>query len=308
MFVYCDFLYYQLLLIIAIGEASVNVQYIHKYSYSQTVSGTYLFYYCDVEGATLQWEVNHSPLGGFINGQAGMVQKSTRSNFNYTTLLLTSLDINDTMYFFESMLIVSAASSTPLEVVCISDIDLNTTNNFGAPVQREMYESVLNSERNVILNHLFSKEETARNNSHFSLFLCSVQQDFQAWELNNNGLPFGFSILDNEDRVIPSPFQGKMSVNMVAFLAFNVEYVLSTFLLLQGMPNVNISCASGLYSVEVYVVNERDAYTTEFTVHLPTNPVSVHYNNTETEIASQSKSSIIFISVLILHTIYILDI
>ena len=107
-------------------------------------------------------------------------------------------------------------------------------------MQHDSYQSMLNPERNVILNNLFFKEQTARNRSNFSLFLCSVQQDCQAWELNNNGLPFGFSILDNEDCVTPSPVLGKTSVSVVAFLAFNVEYVLSTFLLLQGMPCFSI--------------------------------------------------------------------
>ena len=87
-----------------------------------------------------------------------------------------------------------------------------------------------------------------------------MQEDIQAWELNNNSFPFGFSILDNEDRVIPSPYQGKTFEDMNAFLTFNTKYVLSTFLLLQGMPNVNICCASGLYSVEIYDVDETDAY------------------------------------------------
>ena len=75
------------------------------------------------------------------------------------------------------MLIVSAASSTSLEVVCISEIALNTTNNFWTPVQSDTSQSVHNSERNVICFPKKKQQEIVPI-SVCLYVVCSMQQDF----------------------------------------------------------------------------------------------------------------------------------
>ena len=278
---------------VKLQELNVNVQYLHSNRHLSDSSVAKHIFFCGVKGMTLQWEVNNAPLGGFTEGQVGTVLRNSKSNFNYSAVLLSSQ--RDLEYYsFSSLLIISSARSHLLEVVCVSDVGYNVTNNNNVPLllQQEMQQNRSDASGNVILQDLFSSGDMLNNTESIDMFICGVQEDFQSWEVNENGLPFGFSILDNEDRSIPSPALDRTSVTTLAFLTTSEPYRLATYLLLVGHSNVNITSACGRYHVNLFIHDQQQIPTTTAQAYNDLTTSSKEYSKVSKECSFTSEISV----------------
>ena len=169
------------------ATADVNVMYLR--GVPQLDNSSYYDYYfsCNTIGLTLQWEVNGSPLGGYMGGAVGYVFSSSRSGYKYTATLLSSKWITGRQYTFDSVLIVSLLGSSNLNVTC-----RNGPSSFESVNNAEIKADVKNqvTDDSVYLVYLLTLSIVSTNGYSTSIFVCGVKKQFMTWQTNTRNFEF----------------------------------------------------------------------------------------------------------------------
>ena len=244
--------YFILLLAIVCSQSKVEVHYITRRPHLNDSSITDYYFACNVVGETLQWEVNGFSLGGFVNTEVGLVRISERSQFNYSSFLITGLPF-ERKYILDGVIVVTTTSQAELRVTCLSDLGNNSTDTTATPLVQTVGEVVVDNSTNVLLQHIFTAQIIRDANiSTTNVFLCGTNSDFLTWEVNG-GLPFGFSVQEKIGRTLPSPNDHRTFVHELSFKSSSDVYTVTTMLILSGSPNVSIRCSSGLDATDIAI-------------------------------------------------------
>ena len=204
------------------------------------------YFACSTEGKILQWRVNKDVFGFIggettgITGTTGTTITRTTSNYQYITTLLSSQSSQAGLYTLDAVLIVSTSvSNMDITVTCVDGISsTSVTINDTATVQNV----ILNRRSQNVFLLLFSANIV--NNSTTYFYLCGVNDEFQHWQINS--LQYGFTNTDaiGQNRTFLSADQTVAAQQ--AILIAQEPYSVS-ILLLTGIPDVNITCASSKF-------------------------------------------------------------
>ena len=247
-----------LMSIIACSQSEVKVRYITRRPHLNDSSITDYYFACNVVGETLQWEVNGFSLGGFVNTEVGLVRISERSQFNYSSFLVTGLPF-DSNYILDGVIVVTTTSQAELRVTCLSDLGNNSTDTTATPLVQTMGEVVATPSGNVLLQHVFTSQiiRDVNRSTTTNVFMCGTNSDFLTWEMNG-GLPFGFGVHDITGRTLPSPRPDRTFVPELSFKSSSDVYTVTTMLIVSGSPNVSIRCSSGLDVTDIAIQEQID--------------------------------------------------
>ena len=243
----------------ASSQSEVKVHYITKRPHLNDSSITDYYFACNVVGETLQWEVNGFSLGGFVNTEVGLVRISERSQFNYSSFLITGLPF-ESKYVLDGVIVVSTTSQAELQVTCLSDLDNNSTDTTATPLVQTIGEIVTDNSTNVLLQHVFTGQiirDAGRSTTTTNMFMCGTNSDFLTWEVNGR-LPFGFSIEEMTGRTLPSPSPDRTFVRELSFKSSSDVYAVTTMLIVSGSPKVSIRCSSGLDVTDIVIQEKND--------------------------------------------------
>ena len=249
--------YLILLSAIACSQSEVEVHYITRRPHLNDSSITEYYFACNVVGETLQWEVNGFSLGGFVNTEVGLVRISERSQFNYSSFLITGLPF-ERKYILDGVIVVTTTSQAELRVTCLSDLGNNSTDTTATPLVKTVGEVVTDNSTNVLLQHVFTAQIISdANRSTTNVFLCGTNSDFLTWEVSD-GLPFGFSIHEMTGETLPPPSPDNTFVPELSFKSSSEVYTVTTILIVTGSPNVSIRCSSGLDVTDIAIQEKID--------------------------------------------------
>ena len=243
---------------IVCSQSEVEVHYITRRPHLNDSSITDYYFACNVVGETLQWEVNGLSLGGFVNTEVGLVRISERSQFNYSSFLITGLPF-ESKYILDGIIVVTTTSQAELRVTCLSDLGNNSTNTTVTPLVQSMGEVVADNSTNVLLQYVFTRQiiRNANRSTTTNVFMCGTNSDFLTWEVNG-GLPFGFSVQDMTGRTLPSPSPDRKLVPELSFKSSSDVYTVTTMLIVSGSPNVSVRCSSGLDVTDIAIQENID--------------------------------------------------
>ena len=243
---------------IVCSQSEVEVHYITKRPHLNDSSITDYYFACNVVGETLQWEVNRLSLGGFVNTEVGLVRISERSQFNYSSFLITALPF-ERKYILDGVIVVTTTSQAELRVTCLSDLGNNSTNTTVTPLVQSMSEVVADNSTNVLLQYVFTGQiiRNANRSTTTNVFMCGTNSDFVTWEVNG-GLPFGFSVQDMTGRTLPSQSPDRTFVPELSFKSSSDVYTVTTMLIVSGSPNVSVRCSSGLDVTDIVIQEQID--------------------------------------------------
>ena len=230
---------------IACSQSEVQVHYITKRPHLNDSSITDYYFACNVVGETLQWEVNGFSLGGFVNTEVGLVRISERSQFNYSSFLITGLPF-ESKYVLDGVIVVTTTSQAELRVTCRSDLGNNSTDTTATPLVKTVGEVATDTSTNVLLKHVFTAQiiRDANRSTTTNVFMCGTNSNYLTWEVNGRW-PFGFSDQEMTGLTLPSPNPDRTLVTELSFKSSSGVYTVTTMLILSGSPNVNIRCSSG---------------------------------------------------------------
>ena len=247
-----------LMSIIACSQSEVEVHYITKRPHLNDSSFTDYYFACNVVGETLQCEVNGFSLGGFVNTEVGLVRISERSQFNYSSFLITGLPF-ESKYILDGVIVVSTTSQAELRVTCLSDLGNNSTDTTATPLVQTMGEVVAASSGNVLLQHIFTSQiiRDANRSTTTNVFMCGTNSDFLTWEVND-GSPFGYSIHEMAGETLPPPSPDNEFVPELSFKSSSEVYTVTTLLIVSGSPHVSIRCSSGLDVTDIAIQEKID--------------------------------------------------
>ena len=249
--------YLILLSAIACSQSEVEVHYITRRPHLNDSSITDYYFACNVVGETLQWEVNGFSLGGFVNTEVGLVRISERSQFNFSSFLITGLPF-ERKYILDGVIVVTTTSQVELRVTCLSDLGNNSTDTTATPLVQTVGEVVTDNSTNVLLQHVFTAQIIRdANRSTTNVFLCGTNSDFLTWEVSD-GLPFGFSIHEVAGETLPPPSPDNTFVPELSFKSSSEVYTVTTILIVTGSPNVSIRCSSGLDVTDIAIQEKID--------------------------------------------------
>ena len=142
-----------------------------------------------------------------------------------------------------------SVSNVDITVTCTNDINsTSVTINDAATAQNKVLNATF---QNVFLRYLFSA--TLVNDSTTYFYLCGVNDEFQAWQTID--LPYGFSTTDviGQDRIFLSA--DRTVAVQQAILIPREPNLLTTVLLLTGIPDVNVICASNQVQQTIFFSN-----------------------------------------------------
>ena len=215
------------------------------------------YFTCNVVGQTLQWEVNQTRLGGFDVGSARALT-SSKSNFNYTSNLLSSQPLNG-QFSFASVLVVSISGTSTLDVVCRNEVVQNSTSNRVAPLIQTM--NIRKHTDSVYLHYILTKNIiSSSTNLYTSIFICGVQNVFQTWQVERSPYGFDTSSKIGDDRLFFLS-QDRTVVNEQAILIARVPYQIVSILFITDTSDiVNVTCSG---DVQVMLSVNRLSTSTE---------------------------------------------
>ena len=270
-----------LLMVALVHTSAVEVQFLLDVQRFTNFSYIDNYFTCNVVGQTLQWEVNQTRLGGFDVGSARALT-SSKSNFNYTTNLLSSQPLNG-QFSFASVLVVSISGTSTLDVVCRNEVVQNSTSNRVAPLIQTM--NIRKHVDSVYLHYILTKDIiSSSTNLYTSIFICGVQNVFQTWQVERSPYGFDTSSKIGDDRLFLS--QDTTVVNEQAILIARVPYQIVSILFITDISDVvNVTCSG---DVEVMLSVNRLSISTESPTTSPTTTTSLI---TEARIALSSDTT-----------------
>ena len=168
---------------IACSQSEVEVHYITKRPHLNDSSISDYYFACNVVGETLQWEVNGFSLGGFVNTEVGLVRISERSQFNYSSFLITGLSF-ERKYILDGVIVVTTTSQAELRVTCLSDLGNNSTDTTATPLVKAVGEVVTDTSTNVLLQHVFTAQiiRDANRSTTTNVFMCGTNSNYLTWK------------------------------------------------------------------------------------------------------------------------------
>ena len=198
------------------------------------------YFSCNIEGQTLQWEVNDIRLGGFDVGSP-KAWTSSKFGINYTAALLSS-DLTAAGYnTFDSVLVISVLNDSRLDVVCRSESMQNKTSNEVDPLVDEM--NAKQSNPTIFLEYILTGRIIQNfENLLTSIFICGVENVYQTWQVNGPRYGFDTTSRIGQDRV---QSENSATVGELAVLVAREPYQIVTILFVTDSSNVTVTCASG---------------------------------------------------------------
>ena len=229
-----------LLLIIAlisITSSTINVVYLR--GVPRLNNSIYWDYYfgCNTVGLTLQWQVNGNPLGGFLTGEVARTLSSTRSNFNYTTTLLSSQPTTGVQSTFDSVLIVSLLGWSSLDVTCRNGPSFfKSVNNTES--KRDVENNTNTSSINLEL--LLAQPIVIAINHTTSVFVCGVSNQFLIWQINTD--IYAFTILDSIGQSRQTLKQNGSIVKEQGILIAHEPYPIVSVFFVTHTSDISVRC------------------------------------------------------------------
>ena len=235
-----------LFIITLISATSGNVNVVYLRGIPRLNNLTYWDYYfsCNTEGLTLQWQVNENPLVGFSTGDVARIFSNTRSNFNYTTNLLSSQPTTGGQFTFDSVIIVSLLGRSSLNVTCRNGPSSNSTNN--AESRMDVESETIDS---VSLELLLTRPLVSAVNYNTSIFVCGVDNQFMRWETNTN-----IFTLRRSDRIGQNQQnlqQNDTFVRQQAILIGHEPYQIVSVLFVTDTSNVAVVCGHNTNNLQL---------------------------------------------------------
>ncbi len=230
-------------------SSSIFLEYIQKIERFQVTNITDYYFSCNLQGRILQWAVNSENLGGFHVNSSKRTVVSKRSNFNYTSTLLSARS-----FMFNSILVVSLGKdqNQTLDVICTNNINFNVTNNENNP----KYESPNvrgNFSRAIGLEHVLTAPLIHNSNQLTHIFLCGTNGMSQQLIVNSRSI--GFSPADTIGVTRSSDIRNGI-VNIQAILNARQPYQTTSIIFVTHGSDFNITCAYGLIKESLPITDD----------------------------------------------------
>ncbi len=173
---------YFVLLLSVKSFAEIQVQYLQGNSRGDASPIKDYYFSCSAVGQTLQWSVNRLGLGGFSTGsRAGDLLTSSRSNFAYSSTLVSKGALADSQGEFTSVLLVTVQNELHLEVACRTESKQNITSNNAGLTDEYTVERF---DHTIYLQYVLSYNIMS-DNRYTSIFLCEVRGSRMMWQASD---------------------------------------------------------------------------------------------------------------------------
>ena len=260
-------LYYigSLLLLITLTSTtscSVNVTYLRGVPRLSNTSYWDYYYFCNTVGTTLIWEVNGTGLNGFQGvGVVGQVESGTLPSYTYIATLLSSKPTTDSLFIFDSILIVSVPGMSSLDVVCSNGPSCNRTSNMenGKGVESSTFTSSIFEE------YLLTDDIVGDQSIHTSIFICGVWNVFMYWRAGTHNSELEFSEHDNVGQERRNVEPGSTIVKEQAIVIAHEPYRIVSVFFATATSDVTVTCGYSSQN-EVSLTSRYDSSTSVPTV------------------------------------------
>ena len=226
------------LTLICTTSCTVNVTYLRGVPRLNITSYWDYYLSCNTVGAALLWNVNGTGLGGFVSGGLGEALSGTTPNFAYTATLLSSQQLTDGQFTFDSILIVSVLGSSSLDVVCSNGPSSSRTSNVDNGKGVESSTSM----NSIFLEYLLTDSVVGDKISQTSIFICGVQNLLMYWHTGTSKSELAFSKFDNVGQERRNLEQGATTVKEQAIVIANEPYRIVSVFLVTDTSNVTATC------------------------------------------------------------------
>ena len=226
------------LTLICTTSCTGNVMYLRGVPRLNDSSYWDYYFLCNTVGASLLWEVNGTRFNRFESGEVGEALSGTLPSFTYTATLLSSKQLTDGQFTFDSLLIVSVPGSSSLDVVCSNGPSSNRTSNMenGKGVENS------NSTNSIFLEYLLTENIVGDKISQTSIFICGVQNPFMYWHTGTSTDVIGFFEFDNVGEERRNLVQGANTVDRLAVVIADEPYQIVSVLFVIHTANVTVTC------------------------------------------------------------------
>ena len=226
------------LTLICTTSCTGNVMYLRGVPRLNDSSYWDYYFLCNTVGASLLWEVNGTRFNRFESGEVGEALSGTLPSFTYTATLLSSKQLTDGQFTFDSILIVSVPGSSSLDVVCSNGPSSNRTSNMenGKGVENS------NSTNSIFLEHLLTDNIVGDKISQTSIFICGVWNPFMYWHTGTSTDVIGFFEFDNIGEERRNLEQGANTVDRLAVVIADEPYQIVSVLFVIHTANVTVTC------------------------------------------------------------------
>ena len=237
-----------------VGINDVDVVFLRTVSRPNSSSLTDHYFSCNVHGKTLQWQVNNAPLGGFEVGDLAHSIVDKRTNFDYTSTLL-SVKRQSHLATFDSDLIVSVEGQYQhIEVMCSSDLNYNITNN---EMSMENVTRQNHTVKGIYFDYVLVEnilKNVTKNKTH--IFVCTTDTKSQFLEVNRSQIGFGSRDPIGQNISVLSP--NGIYVNQQAVLVARILSTTTTVFFVTYNYSFVVSCSSGQYQAQ-FLVDDSNA-------------------------------------------------
>ena len=227
-----------LITLICTTSCTVNVTYLRGVPRLSNTSYWDYYFLCNTVGTTLLWEVNGIGLSGFFSGDLGEALSGTLPSFTYIAILLSSKQLTDGQFTFDSILIVSVPGMSSLDVVCSNGPSSNRTSNVdnGKGVENSI------STNSIFEEYLLTDNIVGDKTSQTSIFICGIQNSFMYWRTETIKKELGFSNFDNVGQERRNLEQGATIVKEQAIVIAHEPYRIVSVFLVTATSDVTATC------------------------------------------------------------------
>ncbi len=172
--------------LVTTSESGIHVQFLKAVKLQHR---TNFYFRCDITGQYLHWEYNGHSLSGYVRNDTGRVWHDVRTQYGFTTTLLSSQSINHRQDEMKSILVISFLNNSypnHIEISCISD---QNSSSIVAGNVSTVVSSRRSDNGEVNLEHIYS-DTTMQSPTNIKIFVCEAAHSPQLIQIDNNTMSF----------------------------------------------------------------------------------------------------------------------
>ena len=226
------------LTLISTTSCTVNVKYLRGVPRLSNTSYWDYYFSCNTVGASPLWEVNGTGLNEFQGVNiVGQVLAGTLPSYTYTATLLSSKPTTGGQFTFDSILIVSQAEISSLDVVCSNGTSSSRTSNMDNGKGVESCTST----SSIFEEYLLTEDIVGDQINPTSIFICGVQNTILYWRTGTSS-ELGFGAFNNIGQEKRNVENSATTVMEQAILIAKEPYLIVSVFLVTATSDVTVTC------------------------------------------------------------------